>query len=319
LDTENINLPVNTVAEKKSHSLFAEVIIRLFREKHLAFICGIVVVLMLLVGIFANFIAPYGTNDINAKHVLEAPTIQFPLGTDNLGRDLLSRVIYGARISMIVGIVAPAIAIFIAILIGVPTGFMGGKLDIVVQRFVDAWMAFPSLIILLSVMSLVGPGLIQVVAVLGVTAGIRLSRTVRGAVIGIKENVYVGASKAIGASTSRTLLTHIIPNIMPILIILFTMDMASAILAEASLSFLGFGIPPPEPSWGGMLSGAGRRYMLSAPWMALWPGIALSIAVYCISMLGDGIRDIIDPKLKGGLGRYGGAIKTKSLKKLIRS
>jgi peptide/nickel transport system permease protein len=162
-------------------------------------------------------------------------------------------------------------------------------------------------------MSILGPGLLQVVAVLGVLFGIGNSRVVRGAVIGIKENMYVEAARAIGCPSRKILTMHILPNIMAPIIILFTIGIGGVILTEASLSFLGFGIPPPQPSWGGMLSGQGREYMLQAPWMALWPGLALSIVVYGINMLGDAMRDLLDPRLRGGVGRYGN-IKVKSRK-----
>ena len=176
----------------------------------------------------------------------------------------------------------------------------------VVQRFVDAVMSFPAIYLILTVMAVIGPGVWQVIVVLGARYGIVGSRVVRSAVIGIKENVYVEAAEAIGCTTWQVLIRHILPNIMAPLIILFTTRMALVILLEATISFLGFGIPPPTPSWGRMLSGSGRRYMLQAPWMALWPGLVLAVVVYGINMLGDAIRDILDPRLKGGMGRYGG-------------
>jgi peptide/nickel transport system permease protein len=156
-------------------------------------------------------------------------------------------------------------------------------------------------------MAVVGQGLWQVILVIGGLYGITNSRVVRSAVIGIKENIYVEAASAVGCSTTRTLSRHILPNVMAPIIILFTVNMGSAILLEATISFLGFGIPPPQPSWGGMLSGPGRAYMLQNPWMAIWPGLALGIVVYGVNMLGDALRDILDPRLRGGLGRYGGA------------
>ncbi|MDD5288946.1 MAG: ABC transporter permease [Dehalococcoidales bacterium] len=305
MSTIGFSKPIDKAHEKKPHSFLVDLGIRLVKEKPLGTFGGVVVLAMLFIGIFANFVAPYGVNDINAKHMFESPSGQFLFGTDQLGRDLLSRVIYGARISMVVGVAAPAINLVVALLLGVISGFIGGRLDLLIQRFVDAWMCFPSLIILLTVMSILGPGLLQVVVVLGISGGIASSRTIRSAVIGIKQNTYVEAASAVGSPIRRILIYHILPNIMPVVIILFTVNMAYAILAEASLSFLGFGVPPPNPSWGGMLSGAGRKYMLKAPWMALWPGVALSIAVYGISMLGDALRDLLDPRLRGGLGRYG--------------
>lgn len=294
------------VAGRRKHRPLTEFFIRLVREKPLGLIGGVLVVLFFLTGIFANFLSPYGYNEMDMVTRLTGPSGTHWLGSDNLGRDLLSRIIYGARISMVVGVGVPLIATVISLLVGGVSGYIGGKYDLVVQRFVDAWMAFPGLIIILTVMAIVGPGLMQVVVVLGVQLGLGGgSRTMRGAVIAIRENVYFEAARSIGASPSGVLTRHVLPNIMPVILVLLSTRMAGAILTEAGLSFLGYGIPPPMPSWGGMLSGAGRRYMLVAPWMALWPGIALSLVIYGVSMFGDAVRDLLDPRLRGGLGRYG--------------
>ncbi len=296
--------PTEVVKEPKRPSLIADLVIRLVKEKPLAAVGAFIVLIMFFIGIFADILAPYGVYDIDLKARLAPPSDQYTLGTDNLGRDLLSRLIYGARISMIVGLAGSALDVLIAIIIGLVSGFFGGKLDITLQRFVDGWMCFPSLFIYLSIMSILGPGLLQVIAVMGIAGGIRSSRVVRSAVIGIKENTYVEAARAIGTTNWRTLTRHILPNILAPLIIIFTVAMGRMILQEATLSFLGFGVPPPLPSWGGMLSGPGRRFMESAPWLAFWPGFVLAIVVFGINMLGDGVRDILDPRLRGGLGRY---------------
>jgi peptide/nickel transport system permease protein len=206
---------------------------------------------------------------------------------------------------MFVGVTATTISIFISVVIGVSSGYIGGAFDLAVQRFVDAWMAFPSLIILITAASIFGPGLWQVILLLGWLWGLYDSRVVRGAVIAIKKNTYVRASIAIGCTPWRTVIRHIIPHILAPIIVLFTTGMPAIIIAEASLSFLGLGVPPPAPSWGGMLSGVGRRFMLIAPWLAIWPGAALSIVVFGINMFGDALRDLLDPRLKGGLGRFG--------------
>ena len=292
-------------AVKKARGPIADMFVRLIREKPLGLAGAIIVVILLLTGIFANFLAPYGYNDIDFSLRLTAPSSRFLLGGDNMGRDLLSRIIYGARISMIVGLVGAALHVIIGILVGAVSGFYGGRYDTLVQRFVDALQCFPSLILYLTVMAVIGQGLVPVILVLGISSGFYGSRTIRSAVIGIKENVYVEAANAVGASVPRILWKHILPNIMPVLIIEFTLAVGRMIVSEAMLSFLGFGIPPPAPSWGGMLSGSGRRFMLQAPWMALWPGLALAIVVYGVNMLGDAVRDLWDPRLRGGLGRYG--------------
>ena len=296
--------------EEKRHGLLADVIIRLVKEKPLGLIGGIIVLALFLTGIFANFLAPYGYNDMILIDRLSPPSAAHLLGTDNMGRDMLSRIIYGARISMIVGLAGAAISAVVGFLVGGVSGYFGGKFDMIFQRFVDAIYCFPSLILYLAVLAIVGQGMVPVILVLGITTGFHASRTIRSAVFGIKENMYVQAANAIGTRTRNVLLRHILPNIMPILIIGFTLTVGSMILSEAMLSFLGFGIPPPTPSWGGMLQGSGRRYMLQAPWMALWPGLALALAVYGINMLGDALRDLWDPRLRGGLGRYG-RVKTK--------
>ena len=301
-----------TTAVRKRRNAIADFFIRLVKEKPLGTV-GLVIVLVLLVaGIFSDWLAPYGFNEIILRHRLDGPSAEHLLGCDNLGRDLLSRVIYGARISMIVCLSGSSIATVVSFLVGGISGFLGGKYDMVVQRFVDAWMCFPGLVLYLIIMSILGPGLLQVILVLGVSGGLGGgSRVSRSAVIRIKEDVYFEAARAIGVPTSRILLRHVFPNILPVLIIGFSAGLGGFILAEASLSFLGFGIPPPEPSWGGMLAGQGRTYMLQAPWMALWPGLALSIVVYGVNMLGDAVRDLFDPRLRGGLGRYGGMTQEK--------
>jgi len=293
------------VAKRKRHSWLADFFIRLVKEKPLGTAGAIVTLLLLLTGIFADFLASYGINETHTADALAAPSAQYWLGTDNLGRDLLSRVIFGARISVIVGLTASTIGTLISVTIGVLSGYIGGKFDLVVQRFVDAVMCFPSLVLLMVLVSMTGPGIWQVIIIMGIRTGFVGSRIVRGATMSIKENVYVEAARAIGCPTIRILTRHILPNIMAPIIILFSTAVPSAILAEASLSFLGLGIPPPTPTWGGMLSGKGRQHMFEAPWMVIWPGLALSIVVYGVNMFGDALRDILDPRLRGGVGRYG--------------
>jgi peptide/nickel transport system permease protein len=292
--------------EKKPLPFLVEVIVRLVKEKPLGTFGGAIVLILFLVGIFASWIAPYGYNEMTLAARLQAPSASYWLGTDNLGRDLLSRIIYGAQISMIVGLSVPAISTVGNLFLGIISAYFGGKTDLLIQRFVDTVMCFPGLVIMLTVIAITGPGLTQLILLLGILGAIGGGvRVFRSAVLGVMGNVYLEASRAVGCSNWRIMYKHILPNIMAVVVVSFSMGMGGAILAEATLSFLGFGIPPPAPSWGGMLSGPARRYMLQAPWMALWPGVALSLVVYGMNMFGDGIRDILDPRLRGGLGRYG--------------
>jgi len=275
---------------------------------------GIITVLLLVVGIFAPLLAPYGPNVMHALNPMQGPSLQFWMGTDWLGRDILSRVIYGARISLIVGLAATLIATIVEIFIGVLSGYIGGKFDLVVQRFVDAVMCFPALIILMVIISIIKPSMINIIFVLGIQMGIGGSRVIRSAVIGIKENLYIQSAVAIGAPTWDVIRRHILPNIMAPIIIEFSTRMPAVILTEASLSFLGYGIPPPSASLGALLSGSARTYMFISPWMVLWPGLVLSVVVWGVNMFGDAVRDILDPRLRGGIGRYG--LSKKSIEKI---
>ncbi len=287
------------------HSLFVDFWIKLVMKKPLGMVGGIITLLLLLTGIFADFLAPYGMNESHTGDLLVEPSAKYWMGTDNVGRDILSRVIFGARISVIIGLAASTIATILNLIIGIVSGYIGGKLDLILQRAVDTLMCFPSLILLMVFMSIIGPGIWQIIIVLGIVWGIVASRVIRSAVIGIKQDEYIAAAVAIGCSHTRIFIRHILPNIMAPTIILFSIRLPQVILTEAALSFLGYGIPPPFPSWGGMLSGSGRNYMFQAPWMAIWPGMALAIVVYGVNMFGDAVRDLLDPRLRGGVGSYG--------------
>ena len=292
-------------AEPRRRNPFAEFFVRLWREKPLGSACGIVVLLLILVAIFADALAPYPSFEVHPVDRLSGATLRYLLGTDQLGRDLLSRLIYGARLSLFVGLTATALNVGVAVLIGVTSGFFGGKLDLFVQRFVDAWMAFPGLLILLTVMSIAGKGLLQIILVLGISGGIGGSRITRSAVIAVKESAFFQAADAIGCSKWTVLVRHVLPNIAAPVIVIFSINIGSVIISEASLSFLGFGLPVHVPSWGGMLSREGRVYMEMAPWLAIWPGVCLTIVVYSLNMFGDAVRDLLDPRLKGGTGSFG--------------
>jgi peptide/nickel transport system permease protein len=272
---------------------------RLMRDKPLGAIGGIIFMVFLFCGIFADVLAPYGMNETDMMRRLQSPSFSHLFGTDHLGRDVFSRILIGGQLSMIVGFLAAGLATVVSIVLGVLSGYLGGKIDMLIQRFVDAWMTFPDLVLLIVVISVVGPGIPQIIIILGLLYGIAGSRIVRGAVISVKENMYTHAAQSMGARTLYILWHHILPNVMPVVIVLFTTRVGAVILTEAGLSFLGLGIPPPAPTWGSMLSGTGRTYMYLGPWLALAPGICLTLVVYAINVFGDALRDLLDPRMRG--------------------
>jgi peptide/nickel transport system permease protein len=287
------------LARRRRKSPVWQFVGRLFREKPLGAIGGVVFLLFLLCGIFADMLAPYGMNQINPVNRLKPPSWAFPFGTDNLGRDVFSRCIYGAQLSVIIGFCAAGFATLISVVLGIVTGYHGGKVDLVTQRFVDAWQSFPDLVVLIVVVSVVGAGMPQIIVTLGLLLGIAGSRIIRSAVLSVRECMYVHAAQSIGASTPRILWRHILPNVLPPIIVLFTTRVGVVILIESALSFLGLGVPPPAPTWGGMLSGSGRAFMFHGPWLALAPGLCLTIVVFATNMFGDALRDLLDPRMRG--------------------
>lgn len=272
---------------------------RLWRDKPLGALGGMVLLLFVVVGAFAPWIAPHDFNEIAPLDRLQAPSWTHWFGTDNLGRDVLSRCIYGAQLSVIIGCSAAALATLISAVVGIVSGYFGGKVDMLVQRVVDAWMSFPDLIVLIVVVSVLGPGMPQIIGTLGLLLGIGGSRIVRSAVVSVREHMYVHAAQSIGAGTLRILWRHVLPNVLPPIIVLFTTRVGTVILAESGLSFLGLGVPPPAPTWGSMLSGSGRTYMFQGPWLALAPGLCLTAVVYATNVFGDALRDLLDPRMRG--------------------
>jgi peptide/nickel transport system permease protein len=230
---------------------------------------------------------------------MKAPGAQFWMGTDNLSRDMWSRVVYGARVSVTVGFTTIAFATLIATAVGVSSAYIGGVYDMAVQRVVDAWMSFPYLVIILSLMAVLGPGLLNLILSLSILVAATSARVIRGAALSVMENPYIESARAMGGGHLRIVLRHVVPNVMATVIIVATIGLGGVILAESSLSFLGLGVPPPQPSWGAMLAGSGRSYMQRAPWMAIFPGLAISFAVFGFNMLGDALRDVLDPRLRG--------------------
>lgn len=290
--------PGNAVAAPRA-SRPAGFLLRLFRDKPLGAAGGVLMVLFLVIGIFGPWIAPFGFNEISPADRLLPPSLEHWFGTDNIGRDVLSRCIYGAQLSVIIGCSAAALATLISTLLGIVSGYFGGRFDLLMQRFVDAWMSFPDLVILIVVVSVIGPGMPQIIGTLSLLLGIAGSRIVRSAVIGVREHMYVHAAQSIGAKSPRILWRHILPNVLPPIIVLLTTRVGTVILAESGLSFLGLGVPPPAPSWGAMLTGSGRTYMFQAPWLALAPGLCLTAVVYATNVFGDALRDLLDPRMRG--------------------
>jgi peptide/nickel transport system permease protein len=272
---------------------------RFARQKPLGAIGGVIVIAMLVMAVFAERIAPYDYDDTIRGARMKPPSAAHWLGTDNLSRDMWSRVVYGARVSMTVGFATVAIALVAATAIGVSSAYFGGVWDLVVQRVVDAWLSFPYLVIILSVMAVLGPGRLNLIISVALIATATNSRVIRGATLTVMQSQFVEAARAMGCGHTRIIVRHLLPNVMATVIILATIALGAVILAESALSFLGFGVPPPYPSWGAMLSGSGRTYMLRAPWMAVWPGVAISLAVFGFNMLGDALRDVLDPRLRG--------------------
>ncbi len=288
-------LPLPVATKRQNNSFLA----RLWRDKPLGTVGGLVLLLFLVVGVFAPWIAPYDYNEIAPLDRMQGPSWAHWFGTDNLGRDVLSRCIFGAQLSVIIGCSAAALATIISAVVGIVSGYFGGKVDMAVQRVVDAWMSFPDLIVLIVVVSVLGPGMPQIIGTLGLLLGIGGSRIVRSAVVSVREHMYVHAAQSIGAGTLRILWRHVLPNVLPPIIVLFTTRVGTVILAESGLSFLGLGVPPPAPTWGSMLSGSGRTYMFQGPWLALAPGLCLTAVVYATNVFGDALRDLLDPRMRG--------------------
>jgi peptide/nickel transport system permease protein len=276
------------------------------RRKPLGAIGGVLVLGLLVMALFADRIAPHPYDASIASARMKSPSAQFWMGTDNLSRDIWSRVVYGARISVTVGFATVALATVMAAAVGVSSAYLGGAYDIAVQRVVDAWISFPALVVILSLIAALGPGLFNLVLALSILGAAGASRVIRGATLSVMANPYVEAARALGAGHTRIVAVYVLPNVMATILILATIGLGQVILAEAALSFLGFGIPPPYPSWGSMLSGSGRSFMYYAPWMALFPGAAISLAVFGFQMLGDALRDVFDPRLRGVSGSPGG-------------
>ena len=296
--SESAGVP-SALTHRKRRSGLAEFFTRLVKEKPLGTVTGIIILILIFTSIFAGVVAPYDYSRIVLEEILEGPSFRHILGTDSLGRDFLSRLIHAGRVSILVGLTVTTLSVIGSAVIGATSGFFGGKFDLIVQRWVDAYTAYPGLILMITLMSIVGRGLIQVILVLGLTGAVGGGRGIRSWVIAIKESDYVLASEAVGNTRFRTLFRHILPNVTPLIIIGFSMSIGGVIMSLASLGFLGYGLPADVPDWGGMLSREGRQYMEQAPRLALLPGLALTIVVYSLNMFGDAMRDLLDPRMRG--------------------
>ena len=279
-----------------SSSLWRDAARRLVRNK-LAVAGGVVVILMVLIAIFADVLAPYSYTKTNFGRLNEGPTREYPLGTDNLGRDLLSRMIYGARVSMLVGLGAQIIIVCIGVPIGALSGYVGGRIDLFLTRFVDVMYAFPRLLFVILVMSALGAGLMNIFIAIGLTGWVGIARQTRAQVLSLKEKEFVEGARALGAGFARTLLKHVLPNALTPIVVTVTFGIPEAIFTEAALSFIGVGINPPTPSWGQMV-GEGQQYLRSYWHLCVFPSIAIAITMLAFTFLGDGVRDALDPKLK---------------------
>ncbi len=257
----------------------------------------VLIVLLLFVALMADFIAPQGIDEQDLRKGLLAPGGEFLLGTDEFGRDMLSRIIHGSRISLQVGIIATVLSAVIGISLGVIAGYFGGRIDYLIQGMVDVSWAFPTVLFALFLIAVLGPSLTSVMISVGLGYWGGYARVVRGQVLSLREWEFVTAARAIGANDLRIMFRHILPNIVSPVIIMSTLMMADAILIEATLSFMGMGAQPPVPSWGSILS-AGRAHMRLAPWETIFPGIAIMLTVLGFNLLGDGLRDALDPRLK---------------------
>jgi peptide/nickel transport system permease protein len=262
---------------------------------------GLIIILVLIItAIFAPLLAPYDPNQVDLGQALINPSPEHLLGTDNFGRDTLSRLIYGSRVSIMVGAIAVGIAAVVGIILGLIAGYFGGTTFVVIMRFLDAIMAIPMIALALVIASLLGGGLKNVMIAVAIALAPMYARLMCGQVLSIRENDYVVAGRAVGAGNWRIMFRHILPNCFPPLIVQMTMMMGTAILTEASLSFLGIGIEPPTAAWGAMVTD-GYRYLLSNPVLSFAPGVAIMLVVFGFNMVGDGLRDALDPRLRGAL------------------
>lgn len=294
--------------ENKPRNAAVDFFVTLWHTKKIAFLGLAILVFFVLVAIFADVLAPQKMVDgmLNSS-LLEAtlpPSLQHPLGTDAMGRDLLSYMIYGARTSVILGISCTILSTLISVVIGIVSAIIGGRFDLVLQRFIDAWQCVPGMLIMLILMTMLGPGILPMIIVLSVPSGIGGSRMIRSAAISVKDSGYCNMSKMLGGKNVWRMVHHVAPNILPLVLMNLANSLGGTIMMESTLNFLGFGVNINTPSWGYLLTSQGRSKMYTAPWIGLAPGLAITIMVFAAAMFGDGVRDVLDPRLKGGMGSF---------------
>lgn len=270
---------------------------RRLKQRKSALLALFVIVALILIAIFAPLIAPYDPTKQSWSAVRKAPSLAHWFGTDEVGRDILSRIIFGTRASLSAGVISVGIAITIGVPLGLLAGYLGGKVDAILGRITDAMLAVPFLILAIALAAFLGPSLGNAMIAIGVTATPLFIRLTRGQTLSVVKEDYIEAARAVGNPGWRIALRHILPNVMPALLVQATLTIATAIIAEASLSFLGLGQQPPAPSWGSMLNAA-QRFLTNAPWMAVWPGLAIFVTVLSFNLFGDGLRDALDPRTR---------------------
>lgn len=284
------------VEKVKGESLLRITVSQLKKNKG-AMAGGVIIVIFIFSAIFAPLIAPYDPLESNLEESLQSRSFKHWLGTDEQGRDILSRIIYGGRMSLAIGVIAVVIATALGVLLGLVAGFTGGKVDNIIMRLMDILMAFPGMLLALAIVSALGPGTLNLMIAIGVYSVPIFARVIRGSVLAVKEMEFVEAARAIGQNNFLIVSSHILPNCIGPILVLSTLRVATAILVGAGLSFLGLGPQPPTPEWGAMLS-SGREYLRVAPWVATYPGLAIMFVVLGFNIFGDGLRDALDPRLR---------------------
>ncbi|WP_330375399.1 ABC transporter permease [Inediibacterium massiliense] len=285
-----------TIVKQKRKSNFSETIRRL-RKSHMAMLGLCIVCILILTAIFADFIAPYEYDDQNLKNNFQSPSQDHLFGTDEFGRDIFSRVVYGSRISLEVGFIAVSISVILGGILGAIAGYYGGVTDNLIMRCMDILLSIPQILLAIAIAASLGPGLFNLMIAVGISSIPQYARLVRASVLSIREQEYIEAARSVGASDATIIFKHILPNCLAPIIVQATLGVAFAILTAAGLSFIGLGIKPPIPEWGAMLSG-GRGYIRDCSYMTLFPGLAIMITILALNFLGDGLRDALDPKLK---------------------